>query len=230
MKTLSYMFIILGLFLSFSAAAQNSSLGAAAEFKVAARQIPEALLKAGYKRIGRMNLHNLLQNIQVLKVKDAKWVETKVGTDQKRVFARWERTAQGPKVTLNSSMWGKAFPRHHSPLALHEVLGAYGFNDDDYQLSTSLWLLAFEQKRQILSKEELKYLEKSIAERANISGGGVIGVGGGGDLIGPVLKISIIEAAYEDYDNSPTPANRAGVFRSFRVTEMFSVEGKWRRK
>ena len=139
MKSLQ-VFLILALVSAMSSFAQAHS-EAAQDFIRAANEIPQTLIGMGYKKIGLLDLNKLVANLSQVELREEAWVETAKPNGQKRIFARWERTSQGARVILNTSTWSSAHPDFKGSLAVHEVLGASGFNDEDYNLSTSLWLL-----------------------------------------------------------------------------------------
>lgn len=74
----------------------------------------------------------------------------------------------------------------------------------------------------------MNYILERIAAESSSGGGGVIGVGGGGDLIGPGLKISMLKAAFNAYKENPSEENRVGIFNTYGTTQLFSVEGGWK--
>lgn len=218
---------LLGLIFLMSSWAQAKSQ-ASMEFIRAVNEIPQALIENGYGKIGRLDLKKIVANLNKIELREEAWVETEQPQGQKRIFARWERTEQGPRVILNTSTWSSAHPKFRGSLAIHEVLGAGGFNDEDYNLSTSLWLLKENSQQKVLKRSEVNYILERIAEESKSGGGGVIGVGGGGDVIGPGLKISMLQAAFERYQKDPSEENRIGIFNTYGTTQMFSVEGGWK--
>jgi hypothetical protein len=84
--------------------------------------------------------------------------------------------------------WWKKFPEQQSILALHEYLGAAGFYDDNYWISTSMWFLSLPDAQKVLSDEMKSGIESWITRNASAKiphgtrlAGGVVGVGGGGE-------------------------------------------------
>lgn len=198
-----------------------------ADFETAARAIPQQLIRKGYSQFGDLNLQNFIQTMDQVQIFTAPEVETPEDNNTVRIFAHWQRNANGTTITLSERAWPAAAQTPwKNALALHEMLGALGYEDQNYNLSTSLWFLAQDKIDQILNKNEMHTVIRSTNDLAK-STGGIIGVGGGGDLIGPGAKISVLENYLEKFAKDPTEENRAAIFMGYQIIKILKVEAHW---
>jgi hypothetical protein len=220
-------------FLTFMSALMIGLSGSAQtvtdNFKFYAHQIPQNLIAQGYSRIGALDFRQILQQMDQIHIESYPWVQTPEQDGAIRIFARWERRSDGTFIMVNEATWNRAGDDNSkTALAMHEVLGALGYNDENYNISTSLWLLSREQTKQILDRSEQKTVANQVKNLSSMNTGGVIGVGGGGDMIGPIIKINILEIALGKYQQEPSPENREIVFQNYIIGQAIkSIEGHW---
>lgn len=152
------------------------------DFQNKSREIPLRLLKMGYKRFGSLDLEKFLHGTKKVKIYEG---EKLLGKMDLRSTARWEVSGglfKTRKITVDCAWWNK-YPEQKAILALHEQLsvGASGEKIDDtgYWKSNGLWLLTLDLTHKALKQNELKALTDWLKMD---SGGGVVGVGGGGEI------------------------------------------------
>jgi hypothetical protein len=187
-------FVVIGLFGSMTFAQQNSTVQ---DFRLAAYAIPKALHDKGYRKLGDINLVDFTKKMESVKVGTVKDLVVPVQGGDVRSSAQWQRVpGQQPKILINQKMWTPT-PESYKPLiSLHENLGALGFNDKDYNLSSAMWLLAHPETDEVLTDKE----KSTIIDYLNgaAENGGVIGVSGGGDMGGAGLKKETLEVQLKD--------------------------------
>lgn len=153
------------------------------EFLAAGVEIPQALQAKGYSTFGKMNLATLVSQMHGIRVKFSNELVAAKRNQNGRISARWEVSRSGRIIHVYAPSWNR-FTDQRSLLALHEYLGILGYADNNYWLSTQMWTLSL-QEAQALSGGERTAIERSIEYRtqvaSNSSGGGVVGVGGGGE-------------------------------------------------
>jgi hypothetical protein len=159
------------------------ALASSGEFLAAGLEIPQNLQARGYSNFGPMDLATLVSQMQGVQVQFSSKLTAAKRNQNGRISARWEVTSSGRIIHVFSPLWNR-FTEQRSMLALHEYLGILGYYDDNYWLSTQLWTLSLPDS-QALSYNERARIEKSISIRAQpmqqVAGGGVVGVGGGGE-------------------------------------------------
>lgn len=215
----------------FSPCLAQANYSADQDFKKLAIEIPSHLINSGYKRIGELDLDQLNIEIQTMNIEVLDWVETKVDESNLRIFARWQRDQNGIVIRLNEKVWNKSPQKFKSTLALHEALGGAGYDDSNYNLSTSLWLLREVGMRNIFNPTEINFIVNHISEISKRNnGGGIVGVGGGGDLIGPELKITMLMNSLKKFEENPSSEGKSAILTTFIITQSFNIEGSWKFK
>lgn len=161
----------------------------AAELGQSWSQIIDRLTDKGITHVGDLNL-------QEFKTKTQKTVTWKILTsDTRPSFAQNRRSAFFiiDKKTVYVSPELPDFTENSIPnLELHEALGARGFNDRHYELSTALELLS----RMKSSADRTKLIDlygktlfnKNSMHQSKDSGGSGSSVGGGGDVLALTVK------------------------------------------
>lgn len=175
--------IILGLAIYFtlwSARAQSN------EFLTSASQIIQSLQAKGYSNFSHLHLDTFLQQMSSVEIQFSNQLTAAKRNQNGRISARWEVYGSKKLIRVYTPSWNR-FSEQRPMLALHEYLGVLGYDDDNYWLSTQLWTLSL-QESSALSADERAAIEQSIASRVRplrmqlaASGGGVVGVGGGGE-------------------------------------------------
>ncbi len=138
-------------------------------------------------------------------------------------------------------MWARTDLKMRSVIALHEFLGPAQFNDQDYQLTSALTLLASDETTGLLEPEQIPVLHglqkiPSVNARVGhlgqqalaLNGGGVIGVGGGGDWLAALAKLSFLQAGLTDLKIARSDnERRAAIQRILRDQTEWTVEATW---
>ena len=151
-------------------------------FLAAGMEVPSRLQAQGYTRFGDLDLATFTAQMQQVRVIFSADLTVAKRNQNGRISARWETTKQGKTIRVYTPSWNR-WVEQQTLLALHEYLGILGFADDNYWLSTQLWTLSMPESRS-LSAQERSTIERSIEVRTRIryaGGGGVVGVGGGGE-------------------------------------------------
>jgi hypothetical protein len=201
----------------------------AADFYSAGQVIPEKLISLGHGKLGRLNLKNFLIQMKAVRLSVQATTEFDQADGSQRASAHWHRDASESSITVSQKMWLYTISKVKPSMALHEYLGALGYDDQNYNLSTSLLLLSEKETWNFLNEDQIRYIRNNIENTSNevCEGGGVIGVGGGGDLIGPETKSNLLISDIEDCKQNPSEENRQKIFEDYQVMTTFSVEARW---
>ena len=185
-----------------------------AQFRIAAVSIPTTLMNAGYDSFGRLKLADLIdqaRTVPVTPVNELHRVQMAGDNEMDRSSAQWSRS-NGDSIKLNQKMWVTTSAEAQKVLALHENLGAAGYNDDDYLMSTGMW---------VLTRPEIAHLndteKNGVVERITASAGGITGVGGGGDVFGASVKMRMLLSSLDRVSKS------SGEDRADSVNFFYSV-------
>jgi hypothetical protein len=180
------------------------------DFRAVSVEIPQDLLHKGYSRFGRLDLGDLLKSIASTHAgPSATWITRPEGpaTDaENRSSAQWIRDANGAFILLNKLIWLEKPRPVRAVLALHEELGVAGFNDHDYGISSGLWLLT-QPRLASLSAGEKAGIENGITVQ---SGGGITGVGGGGDEEAVAQKLELLGRDLDQLASAPADRPERG--------------------
>jgi hypothetical protein len=181
------------------------------EFVNGAQELLRTLIGMGYTRFGKIDLQAMVQRIEAVDVHPTGWFERSQPVGDvavtERSSAQWSRGADGEHIAVNSELWAQTPPLARPVLALHEYFGALGgVDDDNYEASSALWLLTQPETAQTLNASELGGLKTRIAAQA--SGGGITGVGGGGDYSGLYVKMLMLRSSVRDVARATTANSR----------------------
>ena len=164
----------------------STSFASSEEFIDAGLSIPRALQARGYTQFGSLNLETFVSQMNSVRIEFSKDKSIAKKNQNGRISARWETTARGSSIRVYTPSWQR-FTDQRPILALHEYLGVFGFYDDNYWLSTQMWTLSLNATDSLTAGERAR-IERSIEahasrreQHASNGGGGVIGVGGGGE-------------------------------------------------
>lgn len=170
--------------------AQN---GTVLDFQARAREIPTRLLRLGYTHFGSLDLRDLLNSMPAVSVTSKPKIqrpEPIAGLNTARSSAQWFEDKRGLHIEVSSERWATTPIDSREVIGLHEYLGAAKFRDKNYGPSSALWLLSQPQTQQHLSAAEKQSLvDKVIIE----AGGGISGVGGGGEEAGVTTKLMLLK-------------------------------------
>lgn len=231
MKLLIFTALFSATCLTTNRAAQASTR---TEFIKSAGQIPNALINHGYRQIGQLDLLNMIRtmsspNVQIVVVPQLKYA---VSQDQVRSSAYYFCDPKTSRITISQMLWSQTPKQIRPILALHEFLGCSRFNDSIYNLSTVLNLISLPKTSKILSRSELAVLEDYAGKRLVVAsrGGGIIGVGGGGDMGGAYIKSWVLEKNLDDMKKARSVADRDRAFTMLRFQLETGLEIKWKQR
>jgi hypothetical protein len=181
-------------YLLFSALVMAASDQAADSFKQAAVRVLESLAAKGYSSFGQFKLESFLHSMKSVDVKSTGWINRPQGSLGDETFSRssaeWTLDATGKAhIQVNSVLWEKTEPEVRSVIGMHEYLGAEGLYDRNYEVSSALWALSTPEASHF-NTEDKANLAKRIS--ATAFGGGIVGIGGGGDEAGADTKVSTL--------------------------------------
>lgn len=200
------------------------------QFVRASQEIPARLLNAGYSKIGRLDIRKLYQQasrVPVIPVDSETMLRLNRG---ERAGARWQRQGRQSVIYFNAEFWqGDNMPEVRPVIALHEHLGIAGYDDHNYQLSIALWLLSRNDIQLHFTSAEKRTLHDDVVTLAR-SGGGVIGVGGGGDNGSLFIRMNMMQNSVDSIIRSRDRAvrrNHLNIILTY--LHHVNVEIKWRR-
>lgn len=175
------------------------------EFASQAASIPSSLRAQGYETLGSLSLSQFLSRARAVRVQIA--ADLAYGSSGSTAFrnsAHWRRGPQ-PEIVVNGRRWQQTSARYKPVLALHEHLGALGFEDNNFSCSSALWALAHSQ--QTLAREELAQIERVAQSTCRHAGGSTV-VTGGGDSFNVHGKLSLIDEALAKASRATDRASR----------------------
>jgi hypothetical protein len=215
--------LILLVLLSASAFAREDSV--VTSFRSAALKIPRKL-EQKYSHLGRIKISTLIGKIETLSMTSVDKVKFPSAGGNVRSSAYWVREKTGPKMFISRDFWPLT-PKSVAPfIALHEVLGALGYADTDYNISAAMWLLSA-READVLNDDEKETIVEYVASRSGA--GGIIGVGGGGDMGGPWLKISTLKVQLQDIAKMNSATERRQKLEVMLYVIDMGVEFQWNR-
>jgi hypothetical protein len=205
-KRLSYIALSLVLVVLFCWGENSFSASLQKEFIAAGLEVPNTLIEMGYTEFGDLDLREFTKRMRKVQIKEGSWSKLGDSNNDGRISARWEIHPDRITITVNKDLWNRR--KEQRPLlALHEYLGALGFQDKEYWLSTELWFLTQPESHQKLTNEEIAIITKRIAEQTQIRiarGGGVVGVGGGGESATLWVRMRRIKEHMETFSGEST--------------------------
>lgn len=172
-------FVIISIFISFPIA-QAQGLQAASQ------ELIKILQDSQVKKIGDLDLTQLAAELNTIQ-----WVMTSSALAQGSGKPRFDCNyfVQEKRVICDSNLTDKTILEF---LALHEGLGALGYDDENYSITAVIAAYAFSK-----DKNSLKFLDRHLTNLSRrqqnqeylIASGGGTHVGGGGDSTAVALKI-----------------------------------------
>lgn len=208
---------------------------AVAEFRASALEIPSLLLAQGVPTVGDLDLAEFVRAARGVEVRAEREVVTESGPGMTRRSGRWSRGEGAPAIAFDPAMWGATYPEARPLVSLHEFLGAAGFDDADYRASIALWILSRDSWREALGERFARELA-AVVRRAETPpfqvagpGGGIVGVGGGGDFMGVYYKAAAVRDRMERLASAPAGPWRDREFPVLMlVVRDMSIEIGWR--
>lgn len=176
--------------LLFSAIALADDNAIKEDFQSHQRTLVQALINHSYQRVGQIDVHKLLEQIERINVD----VVERVAHKQKSGPFIWQRdSAEWTHGKINvARRWTKTPPEAKSMVGLHESLGAAGYTDDDFSCSSVIWILTNDDAERILTRQERMRFEQAATAVCKAAGG-TTGVGGGGDEFNATSKIRLMK-------------------------------------
>lgn len=178
-----------------------------AEFIAAAVSIPNALIGryAGISAEFDNEVRSLVTTCSQIAIRNGSSKEIDRLNNDGRITAHWRKTRSGFETIYDFKRWLSKPPETRAQLALHECIRE---RDRDKRLSTTLWALAYQkyaagEEQQLVNAALFFFRQKFV--------GGVVGVGGGGEVDTFVFRNALINNAQERYNNDPSPENRAAL-------------------
>ncbi len=209
--------------MTLASSISSAAGGPAARFKTLARVIPAMLLRPGpdgrpqYSRFGALDLQQFIREISPIKVAIQNEEEIARRNGDGRKTARWEHTPAGPVITYDPYSMKRFDVAAIEPLlALHDFLGMLGHNDHDYVASLGMFFLARPSTTKLLLPEERAQVEAIISRQLykRTAGGGVIGVGGGGQFATLLYRSLLMAKCSLLMEKARTPRDRAEIMKA----------------
>ncbi len=170
-------------------------------FRPMARKHVDILLKRGIKKIGNLNLLKLAKELNTVEWRTFE-IGFLVGSNDERSTSIYIVKDRMVIVNFLSFQNLAGQPVHVYSWALHEGLGALGYNDENYELSASISFLAENSHLASLSTiyyldEQFEVTARSRQGRNYVNAGGSTIVGGGGDAIIIELKQRLLKRYFD---------------------------------
>lgn len=215
---------LLGLLISTGFFAQAAP-PLAQDFLKQGKIIPQALLRLGYDQFGELNIKAMMQKMDGVRILSAPAQQIMLKNSDGRPTAHWRREAGSTSVTVSPEFWDDYMPETKPLIALHEFLGGVGFDDTNYHLSSALWLLSTPEAQKNLNPGEQKIIQNYISKAKNT--GGVIGVGGGGDVVSCYVKKNVLLKKLRAFAEMRGPEREQGMSYLFLILNM-DINLKWK--
>lgn len=196
------------------ASAKSNPTAVIRDFKAQARVLPMRLLRMGHSQFGNLDLNDLLQQMGSVEVRIAS--EDFVGrrnTDPGTTVVRggaahWDRSTGRPIIYITPDWSLKNLGGLKPTMALHEYLGALGYQDTNFTVSNNLEFIS-KGGLETLDESQRENVVRSTGADATVrTAGGVSVVGGAGDPRSAFLRQIMLEQAQARYQNAETEAER----------------------
>jgi len=202
-------------FAHWLAVSKEDPLWTAVFQKQALSAVRSLLYEGKQKKVGGFDLAKLEADILTVRWRAVRGVPMAVGPNGSRSAATY--SVKEKLVIVSLDEWGKGHQATWMLVALHESLGALGYRDEKYSISTTLNYLAsisaarfdsqladsklvlsflepqeflVQQDPSVANTEQRKDSPAYLIASAGGSGGGITGIGGGGDGYGATMKFS----------------------------------------
>jgi hypothetical protein len=192
-------------------------------FRSAALSIPAALLRQGQSRFENLDLRELQHQIRMIEVRVVGRWEVEDRNGNGRATARWENSNGRRTIFLSKAFWDQSKASQPS-LALHEYLGALGYPDQDYGLSSRLWLLSQDSAQRDLSTAEQAEIKRD-ASRLSMARMGT-NSSGGGDSLSLEARQHLLKSYTKSMREARTPEERAKHYEDLQQTLDSNLELK----
>jgi len=155
------------------------------DFRQIAKQIPLDMMSNGVTKVGSIELSNFLKEIDEINVLVIPGVFVGVGSRNSITNRFGTKEVIAGQIGLTQIPKGAA-----EEIVLHEAFGALGYQDADYELTSTFKI-----------KKEMPNLELAIEETLDTEKGGATGVSGGGDGTSVELKSKFLEMIVVAHEN-----------------------------
>lgn len=211
--------------------------GAATEFKNSAVAYFKNLKLLGIEQIQNKKIDSIItfaQNINVLFVDEIKFNNNDL-LDTTRNCAYWDKKLQA--VLVSYFNWIKLKPEEKQSIAAHEVLGLIGLQDNQFEITALIEAYTIIEKINKKTEANPSLINKIDPNRFDIfknliknpnaflisgGGGGVSGVGGGGDIRPKQFKALLISQAFLSFNFKEI--NYAIFIKLITVYQMINIE------
>jgi hypothetical protein len=199
-------------------------------FRPLSRKHVEMALEQGYEKIGKLNLNKLLKELDTVEWRtfDLGFL---TGSGGKRTTSIY--LVKDNMVVINmyalQNLVGKPIPLYS--WSLHEALGALGYEDENYEVSSSISFLANNKSPGIedltsidFVKHNFDSFKRSKKERVYEMSGGSTVVGGGGDAALIQLKQLLLKRYLTWVKEVKPEATPAEIKRGFSLITKMKIE------
>lgn len=159
-------------------------------FKTASTEILDRLLEKGLTPIRSLDIQAMRDEAATVQWRALAPGETIPGFASGRTSAYYVRNGKTVTVAADPSVFSA---QALSVLALHETLGAIGYDDRFYQLSIALYAYSITNLDNEANRKEREFQKAAffplIRMASREEGGGGTRVGGGGDFLGMIMKM-----------------------------------------
>lgn len=185
----------------------------AQKFRNDGKVIVRALMKRGYTSFGSLSFSRYLRHVDSVNVMPS---SNLLGRQDLRSTARWSRENGVLTVKIDCA-WYNQFPQmDRSVLAFHDFAWSFGVDDEKYWLSMGGYLLSQKFFHDSLSPEEVKHFKNNMGKIVTASSqGGVIGIGGGGEIYTVSCKLRPILSSLQAMKTAQTAAERETAEKAF---------------
>ena len=197
-------------------------------FKPVSKVHVEILLKRGITKIGKLDLKKLSKQLSTVEWRTFE-VGFLIGSGGNRYTSVYVVKDRMVIINLLSFENLQNQPVHLFSWALHEGLGALGYNDENYEISSSISFLAENPQLGINSgieyiEEHFQVIAKTKTDRRYAMSGGSTVVGGGGDAIIIEFKQLLLKRYFEWIKiNNPELSNEE-IKKGFNSLIKFKME------
>ena len=229
MKSISFIILLIGLYTSVVYGETVEMSGTPNQiFRVLSGKHVEILLDRGISKIGKLNLKKLSKELNTVEWRTFE-IGFLLGSGGNRLTSVY--VVEDRMVIINSlsfeNLIGK--PVHLYSWALHEGLGALGYNDENYELSASISFLAENSQlanhsSNITIKDHFQKIDRSKVGLTYASSGGSTVVGGGGDAIIIELKQLLLKRYFEWIKINHSELSNEKIKQGFNSLIKFKME------
>lgn len=196
-------FLILAMGLAGEAHAAKGA-DCSARFRAAGKVLPQKLLSMGYTKFDRLDLRKFIRDIDAIRIIPGM---NKIGMSDMRSTARWTVKNGVIQIEVDCARFDE-FPAERPQVAAHEYSGPLRFADGDHWMTNLMWVLTLPETRQTFKPDEIAVLEENLRRVARVGGGGIIGLGGGGESSAVAYNNSRIRRAMRDIRKAKSKRER----------------------